>query len=97
MKKYMNWTVMILVGLSLFWASVIVENTNSWLFWNIYSYSSSLKDCISAIMDWICIAGIGVILLSLIVLPSLALYDGVNMLERRRVIRKENKKCKWLM
>lgn len=98
MKKYMNWTLLLLVGFGLFWATVAGLNLSEYAYWNVYDYSYSMKTMIDTVLMIGALGGL-VMIVGLVFgsLPVLVTIDAVHKLKERRIKVRETKRKKWLM
>ncbi len=97
MKKYINWSLMVVVTILVFVISFASIGFNNALYWNIYDYPSELRDIINTVLLYIGIAGGFGIYMTLGALPIMGTIDTFKMLKERRIRKRETKKIKWLM
>lgn len=97
MKKYMRWSMTVVVSILVFAISFALIGFNNALYWNIYDYPSELRGVINTVLLYIGIAGGFGIYMTLGALPIMGTVDTIILLKQRRIKKREARKVKWLM
>lgn len=97
MRKYMRWTMLVVISILVFAISFASIGFNNALYWNIYDYPSELRGIINTVLLYIGTAGGFGIYITLGALPIMGTIDTIILLKQRKIRKREARKVKWLM